>query len=66
MNIPDGFFENPVSPEYADLLSTMGAPIYTLQSLHVATPAIVDTSIVMVFRCVTRVYFLTVAMSAPL
>lgn len=26
MNIPDGFFENPVSPEYADLLSTMGAP----------------------------------------
>lgn len=28
MNIPDGFFENPVSPEYADLLSTMGAPIY--------------------------------------
>ena len=24
MNIPDGFFENPVSPEYADLLSTMG------------------------------------------
>lgn len=28
MNIPDGFFENPVSPEYADLLSTMGAPIF--------------------------------------
>ena len=28
MNIPDGFFENPVSPEYADLLSTMGAPIH--------------------------------------
>ena len=28
MHIPDGFFENPVSPEYADLLSTMGAPIY--------------------------------------
>ena len=60
MNIPDGFFENPVSPEYTDLLST------TLQSLHVATPAIVDTSIVVLSRCVTRVYFLTVAMSAPL
>ena len=28
MNIPDGFFENPISPEYADLLSTMGAPIH--------------------------------------
>ena len=28
MNIPDGFFENPVSPEYSDLLSTMGAPIF--------------------------------------
>lgn len=38
---------------------------FTLQSLHVATPAIVDTSIVMVFRCVTRVNFLTAAMSFP-
>ena len=28
MNIPDGFFENPVSPEYADLLSTMRPAIY--------------------------------------
>ena len=28
MNIPDGFFENPVSPEYSDLLLTMGAPIF--------------------------------------
>ena len=33
MNIPDGFFENPVSPEYADLLSTMGAPIYFTEAL---------------------------------
>ncbi len=40
MNIPDGFLKTHVSPEYADLLSTMGAPIY-LQRLHVATPAIV-------------------------
>ena len=65
MNIPDGFFENPVSPEYADLLSTM-APQFSLQSLRVATPAIVDTSIVMVSCCVTRVNFLTAAMSFPL
>ena len=63
MNIPDGFFENPVSPEYADQL---WAPQFSLQSLRVATPAIVDTSIVVLSRCVTRVYFLTVAMSAPL
>ena len=28
MNIPDGFFENPVSPEYTDLLSTMRPAIY--------------------------------------
>ena len=28
MNYPDGFFENPVSPEYADLLSTMRPAIY--------------------------------------
>lgn len=62
MNIPDGFFENPVSPEYADLLSTMGAPIYFI-TLHVATPAIVDTSIVMVSCCMTRAYSLTAAMS---
>ena len=62
MNIPDGFFENPVSPEYADLLSTMGAQ-FSLQSLRVATPAIVDTSIVVLSRCVTRAYSLTAAMS---
>lgn len=62
MNIPDGFFENPVSPEYADLLSTMG-PQFSLQSLRVATPAIVDTSIVVLSRCVTRAYSLTAAMS---
>ena len=30
MNIPDGFFENPVSPEYSDLLSTMGAPFRSI------------------------------------
>lgn len=65
MNIPDGFFENPVSPEYADLLSTMGAQ-FTLQRLHVTLPAIVDTSIVVLSRCVTRVNFLTAAMSFPL
>ena len=36
MNIPDGFFENPVSPEYADLLSTMGAAnlLYSASMLH--------------------------------
>lgn len=28
MNIPDGFFENPVSPEYTNLLSTMRPAIY--------------------------------------
>ena len=28
MNIPDGFFENPVSPEYADLLSTIPTPAF--------------------------------------
>ena len=60
MNIPDGFFENPVSPEYSDLLSTMGAPIFF------TAPAIVDTSIVVLSRCVTRVNFLTAAMSFPL
>ena len=34
--------------------------------LHVATPAIVDTSIVMVSCCMTRAYSLTAAMSFPL
>ena len=29
---------------------------FTLQRLHVATPAIVDTSIVVLSRCVTRAY----------
>ena len=44
---------------------TLWALQFTLQRLHVATPAIVDTSIVVLSRCVTRVNFLTVAMSAP-
>ena len=65
MNIPDGFFENPVSPEYADLLSTMGAPIF-FTAPHVTLPASVNTSIVVLSRCVTRVNFLTAAMSFPL
>ena len=41
MNIPDGFFENPVSPEYSDLLSTMGAPIYFTEApCHIDCSAI--------------------------
>ena len=39
------------------------APQFSLQSLRVATPAIVDTSIVVLSRCVTRAYSLTAAMS---
>ena len=39
------------------------APQFSLQRLHVATPAIVDTSIVMVSCCMTRAYSLTAAMS---
>ena len=65
MNIPDGFFNDPVSLEYSDLLSTMSPPSI-LQSLHVTLPAIVNTSIVVLSRCVTRVYSLTAAMSFPL
>ena len=62
MNIPDGFFNDPVSLEYSDLLSTMRPAIY-----FTAPPCChSDTSIVVLSRCVTRVYFLTVAMSAPL
>ena len=44
MNIPDGFFENPVSPEYADLLSTMGAPIYFTTCLLYTSPSPRDLS----------------------
>ena len=65
MNIPDGFLKTLFLPSTL-ICFQLWALQFTLQSLHVATPAIVDTSIVMVFRCVTRVYFLTVAMSFPL
>ena len=65
MNIPDGFFENPVSPETL-ICFQLWAPQFSLQRLHVTLPAIVNTSIVVLSRCVTRVNFLTAAMSFPL
>ncbi len=66
MNIPDGFFNYPVSLEYSDLLSTMRPAIYFTAPPCCTLPAIVNTSIVVLSRCVTRVNFLTAAMSFPL
>lgn len=65
MNIPDGFLKTLFLPSTL-ICFQLWALQFTLQRLHVATPAIVDTSIVVLSRCVTGVYFLTVAMSAPL
>lgn len=65
MNIPDGFFETLFLPSTL-ICFQLWAPQFSLQSLRVATPAIVDTSIVVLSRCVTRVNFLTAAMSFPL
>ena len=66
MNIPDGFFEQPCFSQSTLICFQLWALQFTLQRLHVATPAIVDTSIVVLSRCVTRVNFLTAAMSFPL
>lgn len=65
MNIPDGFFENPVSPEYADLLSTMGAPIYFTEApCHTSGDCgYIDCSAITLRD---QSQFLTAAMSFPL
>lgn len=62
MNIPDGFLKTLFLPSTL-ICFQLWAPQFSLQSLRVATPAIVDTSIVMVSCCMTRAYSLTVAMS---
>lgn len=56
MNIPDGFLKTLFLPSTL-ICFQLWALQFTLQRLHVATPAIVDTSIVVLSRCVTRVYF---------
>lgn len=65
MNIPDGFLKTLFLPSTL-ICFQLWAPQFTLQRLHVTLPAIVDTSIVVLSRCVTRVNFLTAAMSFPL
>lgn len=65
MNIPDGFLKTLFLPSTL-ICFQLWALQFTLQSLHVATPAIVDTSIVMASRCMTRASSLTAAMSFPL
>lgn len=62
MNIPDGFLKTLFLPSTL-ICFQLWAPQFSLQSLRVATPAIVDTSIVMVSCCMTRAYSLTAAMS---
>lgn len=65
MNIPDGFLKTLFLPSTL-ICFQLWAPQFSLQRLHVTLPAIVNTSIVVLSRCVTRVNFLTAAMSFPL
>lgn len=62
MNIPDGFLKTLFLPSTL-ICFQLWAPQFSLQRLHVTLPAIVNTSIVVLSRCVTRVNFLTAAMS---
>lgn len=65
MNIPDGFFNDPVSLEYSDLLSTMRPAIYFTAPpcCHSGDCGYIDCSAITLRD---QSLFLTVAMSAPL